>query len=472
MALGATTIFDVRITGADTNGGGFLPGASGTDWSQQASAQYALTGIASAGSGNTILSTLAAADMVGNVAQAISGTNINVGFYQVVSVSVGVSITFGTNISGASICTGVAASGVINIGGSFASVNQAIQAMTVTGMIAYVKSGSAYTRSSTISCGNNVAITLIGYTTSRGDNGQVSVTTASNIALVTMTNGGQFTWKNFIFSSTSGTKGYAFFSGGAFLTMWINFVNCLFTSVKAAVSSNGGTTVAFNISMYNTEISGCTNVALEFASGTSSLIMADCFLHGSTSDGILCSSSALNASLVRTIIYSNGGKGINLSSGSGHQISLYNCVIASNTSDGLTYGSSSPQITYLTLENNIIQSNGGWGVNWNTTGGIYFQAIRNNAFRNNTSGKYTTVISSTNEITLTGDPFNSAGTDFSLNSTSGAGALCRAGGFPGTLVSSGTGYIDVGPLQHQDSPAINTLVVAPRITQYIGEVGL
>ena len=92
MAQPATTVWEVRPTvGSDSNGGGFVPGASGTDWSQQNSPQYALTGIASSGSGNTVLSALAAADMVGNIAQCTGGTNFNTGLFEVTSVSVGVS---------------------------------------------------------------------------------------------------------------------------------------------------------------------------------------------------------------------------------------------------------------------------------------------------------------------------------------------------------------------------------------------
>src|SRR5271155_31095 len=119
MAFPTGVVWEVRTaTGSDNNGGGWVPGASGTDYSQQTSPQYALTGVASAGSGNTVLSSSAAAAMVGNIAQCVSGTNYNTGFFEVVSVSVGVSITFSINAAGNSICTGVGASGVINIGGA------------------------------------------------------------------------------------------------------------------------------------------------------------------------------------------------------------------------------------------------------------------------------------------------------------------------------------------------------------------
>ena len=35
MALSANSVFEVRTAGNDTNGGGFVTGAAGTDYSQQ-----------------------------------------------------------------------------------------------------------------------------------------------------------------------------------------------------------------------------------------------------------------------------------------------------------------------------------------------------------------------------------------------------------------------------------------------------
>ena len=53
---------------------------------------------------------------------------------------------------------------------------------------------------------------------------------------------------------------------------------------------------------------------------------------------------------------------------------------------------------------------------------------------------------------LTGDPFvDAANGNFQLNNTAGAGAACRAAGFPGTVPGlSAVGYADIGVYQHQD----------------------
>lgn len=176
MGIDATCLWEIRTTGAQTNGGFFKPGATGSDFSQQDAAQYAITTGTSAGAGNTILDASAAANMVGNGARAVSGTNINVGWYEVTSVSVGVSITFSTNAAGGSIASGVAASAVINIGGAFkigGTLDDDVFEAGTIGNTYHVKSGS-YTlgESITQALGGNTTtlIKITGYNSTRGDN--------------------------------------------------------------------------------------------------------------------------------------------------------------------------------------------------------------------------------------------------------------------------------------------------------------
>src|SRR5579863_5594377 len=112
-ALPSTTVWEVRPTvGSNTNGGGFVTGSSGTDWSQFNAAQYALTNGVTNGT-TTVATTSASADMVGNIAYIAGGTgSITAAWYQIVSQTTGVSIVVDRS-------TGLTAgSGVtINIGG-------------------------------------------------------------------------------------------------------------------------------------------------------------------------------------------------------------------------------------------------------------------------------------------------------------------------------------------------------------------
>src|ERR1700722_18984612 len=133
--VSANTVWECRTTGSDTNGGGFVTGASGTDYSQQASPQYTLTLVTTAAANAICLSASAAANMVGNICYIASGTNFIVGWYQIISVSVGVSFTLDRT------CTSAAgANGSINIGGALATVGQAAQ-NCVNGNVVYIFNG-------------------------------------------------------------------------------------------------------------------------------------------------------------------------------------------------------------------------------------------------------------------------------------------------------------------------------------------
>src|SRR5207302_10660346 len=88
-----TLVFEVQTGGNDNNGGGFDSGVSspGTDYSQQASAQVAYTGLVIGGAGNLDKLTSAAhpfgATSPGNIINITSGTGFTTGLYRILSVS-------------------------------------------------------------------------------------------------------------------------------------------------------------------------------------------------------------------------------------------------------------------------------------------------------------------------------------------------------------------------------------------------
>ena len=136
MALSASSVWEVRTTGSDTNGGGFVTGASGTDYTQQNAAQYSLTNGVTNGT-TTIATISAAAVMIGNIAYVQGGTgSVVAGWYQITGASAGVSITVDRS-TGLSAGTGV----TINIGGALASPGQS-GALLVAGNLIWVKSGT------------------------------------------------------------------------------------------------------------------------------------------------------------------------------------------------------------------------------------------------------------------------------------------------------------------------------------------
>lgn len=117
-AINAATTWEVRTTGNSKNGGGFAdlnPGTS-VDYSQQDSAQLALTDLATSGAVTTLTSATGGftAAMVGNVIYIASGTNFDVGYYQITAHSDTNTVTLDRTPSSG----GAGSSGVGNVGGA------------------------------------------------------------------------------------------------------------------------------------------------------------------------------------------------------------------------------------------------------------------------------------------------------------------------------------------------------------------
>jgi hypothetical protein len=88
------------------------------------------------------------------------------------------------------------------------------------------------------------------------------------------------------------------------------------------------------------------------------------------------------------------------------------------------------------------------GYGFNIEGAYGVALLRACAGGSNTSGNYRNTTPES-FVALTADPFtNSAGGDYSLNSTAGGGALLRGTGWPGAFPGGGTtGYLDIGAVQ-------------------------
>jgi len=130
---------------------------------------------------------------------------------------------------------------------------------------------------------------------------------------------------------------------------------------------------------------------------------------------------------------------------------LEGCVAYNNGRDGIRV-TATPSAT-LQVQNCIAETNAGTGIN---VVNVNFVQLTNNAVYNNTTANVTVgtgrgVVNS-GLITGTGSFFVDApNANFALNNTASAGASARAAGFPGVGAYGGTGYIDVGMLQHQDA---------------------
>ena len=332
MAIASGAIWEIR-TSADAGnvgGGFFVTGASGSDFSQQNSPQYALTGVTSSGAGNTILTASAAADMVGNGIKVISGTNFTVSWFEITSVSIGVSITCSTNAAGASISTGVGASGVMNVGGAIslgtsgASGDDDVFEAGSAGNKWYIKLGT-YTLGETVSIAlvgtSTSPIKVYGYQTTRDDNpiGTNRPTFTGTASSVISFNNESLVVNCFsINKSTSGGRNAFSAANDMFIfnceaVSYIGRGISVGSSVRIIISScwihecSTGILVssASSTIIDNCIVSSCITVAIQLTIGNISQVK-NCTLYGSentTSIGLAILTGSSNVRVINNILY-------------------------------------------------------------------------------------------------------------------------------------------------------------------------
>lgn len=449
--VASNTVWEIRPgAGNDNNGGGFVPGSSGTDYSQQNSPQYNLTGLTSSGSGNTLLYSGASADMVGNVAQTISGSNVASGMFQITSVSVGVSITFSTNNQNTSIATGAASGVAINIGGALASLGILYRVLASFTQVTdnntiYIKATDSLTVTSTGQNYDVNNVTVIGYGTTRGDGIRPIITTSTNSVIIHQYQNSGFSalWMNINFTNTAGTNAACFDANGNNLQGLV-FNNCVFNGFTYGLTIPSN--ILYHCIFFFCEFTGCTSAGV-LANYAQYLEFSACYIHGNAI-GIETSpngNSTYGSNLVfnRCTIYNNttygviqnaGGAG---DSGPGTSLSFWNCNIVNNGSDGINNVGNNSAGKPLWIFNCIIIGNGGFGINCGSTinnnGLAAVQTGGWNAYFNNTSGNQNNFPSFSTDVTLSGVPFTNIPTDWTLNSNSGEGASCKGIGTPSSI---------------------------------------
>jgi hypothetical protein len=448
MAISGSTVWEVRSTGNDNNGGGFVTGASGTDWSQQATAQYAFTGataLTSAGAGNVVLCPTASADMVGNLIHVISGTNFTSGlaaFFEITAVTPGVDITCSTNIAGTAISTGVGANGVANIGGALAwtSTLDTILENSVAGNIWYIKGGAGpitYTASGSTSLSAAgtalVPIRIIGYASTRTDAPTVSSATQPilNLAANGFTTGSYWYFDNIQFTGT----GTAVVSAGT----QNNFVNCKFTN-SSGTAGRSAISLSGNSAIINSEAVSTNGIGISFSSFGS--VAIGNYIHDSDT-GINTSSSNPYLLAAFNIFDTITTVAIKQSTASASSFTLLNNTIymaatpagSSKGIDVVTGGSN------LRILNNII-TGAVTGINHADSGEKSLFSDFNN-FYNNTTNR-TNVAVGTRDIAL--DP----GFKDAPNGDFRVGDNMKAAGTPGVFPGGSTSYVDIGAVQRKE----------------------
>jgi hypothetical protein len=475
MVGSAALVFEVQTGGSDSNGGGFDSSVSspGTDYSQQASAQVTYTDLVIDATNNAKLTSAAHpfnSTHVGNVINISGGTGFTAGLYCVESVSGNVATM--DNSVGSSSSTG----GTGKLGGAFASINAATSYLNIGGQTIYVKSGT-YQITTSVSflnlIGSNTLCRLIGYTSTRGDDGRATIQINANsvtMGTVTMDNTIGVSWENFIFDGNNKTSSNGFNLAGlsSGYTLF-NFSNCIFKQFKGQyciVVPDGTLNVQnceFASNAFTSATSGCifgTSGTGAGAAGTGSTVnVVGCYFNGnsisSTNSAAAIWGKNIGLSVQHSIFYNNTGTkfdaiylqnavAVNISNTAMHSNSRHGINIVSGTATAAVY-------TMANIQNNIFTSNGGWGIDGSFSTAPTIVIVNHNAYYNNTSGDKTGFTAGDGEVTLTGLPYVNAPTNFALNAVAGQGLACRGKATPGTIGLSsvvGTGALDIGPLQH------------------------
>jgi fibronectin-binding autotransporter adhesin len=461
MAISTATAWELRTGGNDNNGGGFVAGASGTDFSQQNAAQYTFSDLASSNGNNaspqvtSASHSFVAAD-VGNILQITAvGTNFILGFFQIVSVGAGAA-TLDRACGSAASCSG----GTYAVGGGLLTPAK-VAAAAVGGNVIWVQAGTFSITSALLTPSvANSAIFWNGYHISHGDNDGTKplITTATNsIDLVDV---GNSTGENFIylnninFSTTAVTPGLGIVAVGG------HDVNLIICNSKLSGFSNAingdnvGAHFTFqSLVLQSVEITSCTGDAVTHIGSNATqngglFAVYGSFIHNNTGTGYNNTAGTSPGEVyvfTDSIFDTNGGRGA-VVHGSG--IAINNCNFTSNTSDGLQIVSGSIQQS-LNINNCVAYGNGGWGFNSSSTPNLQVFG-RNNAFGNNTLGAVFQgsggLFNLIGTVTLTANPFTS-GTNFAPNATAGGGALLTGGGTVPVSPSSSPSAINIGAIQ-------------------------
>ncbi|MGD9632180.1 MAG: right-handed parallel beta-helix repeat-containing protein [Pirellulales bacterium] len=320
----------------------------------------------------------------------------------------------------------------------------------------YVKASASYTLTSTVTWAVqgtiDAQVNIIGYTSTITDGGQATVTSSTNsVALFTGNNADYYTFKNFNFTHTAGTRG----NGVTNTTSQSNpvtFINCTWDGCLSAFLP-GSSNIMTAIICQGCEIKNCTATdgAVKLQGGTD-IEFIDSYIHanngGSTCAGIW-GDNAMTARVRRSRIVKNG-YGIRDTHTGGQAVSIrvHNSTIANNTVDGIEIAAKTGSNT-LELRCNVIANNGAEGLDVNETS-IFVPVNSYNAWGNNSSGNYSGIAAGMNEVTLGGDPFaNAASDDFELNGFDSDGLAC---------MDVGPGGFDLGALNGDEDYPLEAVV--------------
>lgn len=421
MAIAASTVWEVRTTGSDANGGGYSSG--GTDYSQQDAAQLTVTDAAATGTTNLSSATGGfTAAMIGNIVNVVGQGRRQITAF-VDTNNVTCDAAWGT-FSGATANVGGAIATPGTIGGTVVADNKV-----------YLKGNQTLsTDSDNVATGKVVStaqrVLWEGYTTTRGDGGVVTIT-ASGITGTMISLGANNVVRNIAVAlgSIASLKGIVCSSG---------FTYC----VNCKSSGNGSSSNGFeNVNLRYCEV--------EVAAGNGGVNLGsaeDCTFRGTANGVALVAGNVADRNRCnRCVFYSTSGVAI-VANSSSQRLQFSQCAFRACKVVTANHGHSFQNCVFSTLtagQGKALDSSA-------SPANAHVNFLTNCAFHSIADGNYeTTDFTGTGDISLSADPFvDASGGNFAINSTSGGGAALRAAGYPSAFrgISTST-YLDVGAAQ-------------------------
>jgi hypothetical protein len=450
MALNANTVWEVRTTGSDNNGGGFYNRSAGTsvDYSQQDAAQLNLTDLACNNS-TTVTSVTGGftAAMVGNLIHITAGTGWTAGFYEITARASSNSVTFDRKPCSSSVTGGTG-----YVGGACASLGNVVGAFA-GGNICWVKAGTYTLTSATANVSGGIVLLplapcmVIGYQTTRGDYGTkplIAVPGDGSVTGVSVISGSASAYYSIVANLAVDCASQATMTGIT-LGQYCRAYKCKVSNSTVygiSLGSPGVTCYGGAILCEVTGHSGTTGIH-QLSGG----IIYGCYVHDGTCEGYHLVG---NVHCLYSIADTNTGAGIY-----GFYCNtprMVGCVAYGNGASGFYFYKGNNWLPSVVI-GCIAEGNGTYGFEEasNNHGDLF---LNNAAYGNGTADLANLDINFEQVlgmITQTAGSFfvDAANGNFALNSTAGRGALLRAAGilgaFPGGLT---TGYADIGAAQH------------------------
>jgi len=423
-ALQSDTYWEIRPAGNDANGGCYDNGGTGTDYTQQDSAQLSITDGATSGAGSTTLTSASAgftSAMVDNCIHITAGTNFTVGFYEITAFTNSSTVTLDRTPT----ASGAGSGGTGGIGGALLTLSAIPGNGSSVNNFVYVKGGT-YTETLTLASTNDPGQWRC-YKTTRGD--ELTLATTDRCVI-----DGQSTRANGI-NITSNTNriwiGWKIVDATGACITGTTGNNIIQNSRLTSCGGNGldGT----NVSFYNSEIDNNTllGVSRNLFSGVNYS-----YVHDNGGVGID------NSSILFSILDTNGDDGVELNHGE-HVINSVAYGNSGASADGFAFNSNSQFSTNYYL-NNVSVSNGNCGWNNEAQGAVSANVVFDyNLYANNSGG---TICGSgwqfpsaggSNDVTT--DPGMNAPATGDFTYTSSSSSAVDAG-FPGTMPGATGNY--------------------------------